>query len=293
MRTHLTLEEHINSYLNGLSGQNYSEATIIAYRRDLLQFVIWLKENNLASEDPTFIVRDDISDFLATLRQQGKSGATGARKLAALREFFAYLVTNELLTKSPADSVPTPKQENRVRQALTPSEYKSVLSEAGEEPRDYAVIQLFLQTGVRVSELVCLELDDIDFAANELLVRWGKGKSQRVIPLASKAAKALKTYIDKHRPIAPTNRVFLNRFGNSISARGVQNIIAKYRERVGITKQFTPHTLRHTFGTSKNERGVSPFQLKEWMGHKRIDTTMRYVHPSREFSRRVMEQTSL
>lgn len=263
-----------------------------AYRIDLYQFIIWLKENNLAATSPDRIEKADITEYLIYLARQGLSGKSRARKLAAVREYFRYLIHHDLITKSPAEGIETPRQEKKCRDFLQRSEYNMFLSLAGSNVRDYAMFQVFLQTGVRVSELVDLSVEDIDFNARTLHVREGKGKAERVIPLEQKVLKAIKNYL-AFRSATDTERLFLNRYGEPIGERGVQKLVAHYRMQGGLSKKVSPHIFRHTFATHKAKNGVSPYKLKDWLGHANLNTTQIYVHMAEENTHRLMEQTSL
>ncbi len=235
--------------------------------------------------------KTDIIEYLSYLADLGRSGVTRARKLASIREFFSYLCDHDVISDSPAAKVAIPKKERKTQTYLRPDEYARLLSAAGSNPRDFAILQLFLQTGVRVSELVHLTLTDVDLV-NKVISVDGKGSKQRSIPLEKKAVMALKNYLAV-RPHSSDPHFFLNYEGVGLSRRGAEKIIEKYRRLSGITKRFSAHSLRHTFGSYKAEQGVSPFQLKEWMGHSSISVTQLYVHMSRESARRAMEQTSL
>ncbi len=173
-----------------------------------------------------------------------------------------------------------------------PDEYTKLLSLAGGQPRDYAILQVFLQTGVRVSELTALTLADVDLAQRALRVARGKGMQERTIELEKKGIQAIKSYLAV-RPTSPYEQLFLNRDGGPLSERGVRKMLSKYLDRAGITKKISPHSLRHTFATHKAERGVSPYRLKEWLGHARLDTTQLYVHLARGTAKKEMEATSL
>jgi site-specific recombinase XerD len=230
-------------------------------------------------------------EYLSYLASLGRSGVTRARKLASLREFFSYLQEQELIPVSPAASVAIPKKERKAQTYLRPEEYARLLSAAGSNPRDFAILQLFLQTGIRVSELVHLTLADVDLN-NKVIKVAGKGSKERAIPLEKKAVLALKNYLNA-RPESLDQIFFLNYTRTGLSRRGAEKILEKYRRLSGISKRFSCHSLRHTFGSYKAEQGVSPFQLKEWMGHSSISVTQLYVHMSKESNRRAMEQTSL
>jgi site-specific recombinase XerD len=162
---------------------------------------------------------------------------------------------------------------------------------AGANPRDYAILQVFLQTGIRVSELAHLTIEDIDFIKPAITVR-GKGNQQRKIALEKKGIHALKSYLSL-RPDSISRRVFLNYQGEPISERGIRKLVVKYRKEAGITKKASCHTLRHTFATYKAEKGVSPFQLQQWLGHANLNTTQIYVHLGKQNAKKIMEQTSL
>jgi len=153
------------------------------------------------------------------------------------------------------------------------------------------MLQILLQTGIRVSELVSLTLTSVDMQARTVTVA-GKGNKERTIPLEKKGILALKNYLAT-RPQSLYHHLCLNYNGAGISRRGAEKIIEKYRALSGITKRFSCHSLRHTFGSYKATQGVSPFQLKEWMGHSSIATTKIYVHMRQEGAKKAMEATSL
>lgn len=289
------LAESLIAFLRSLEGKNRSEATRRAYHTDLLQFFIWLKENNSYATSPDKITKADVTEFLTACARRGLSGLSRARKLAALREYYRYLVDNELIIKAPTSGVETPKKERNTRSYLVPQEYHSVLSAAGGNSRDYAIFQVFLQTGLRVSELCALHLGDLELNARPyplLHVRLGKGMRARTLALEKKAVQALKNYLAQ-RGHSLTEAVFLNYTGEAISERGVRKVVAKYVRAAGISKKVSPHSLRHTFATQKAEKGVSTYQLQEWLGHSNLNTTQIYVHLSKQSGGKVMEQTSL
>lgn len=288
----ITFATSIEGFRRALEGKNRSASTIRSYLTDVSQLVDWLEANTVAVTRPDQVTKADLTEYLAHLSRRGLSGVTRARKLASLREYFRYLEEHELIAKSPAVGIETPKKEKPGRTYLRPDEYTKLLSLAGANPRDYAIFQVFLQTGVRVSELCALRLDDIDLVDRVLSVRAGKGMVARDIELEKKAAQALKTYLAS-RPDVLDDHLFLNRDGEPLSDRGVRKLVAKYLERAGITKKVSPHSLRHTFATYKAERGVSPFQLQQWLGHQSLDTTQIYVHMGRKNARKAMEATSL
>ncbi len=287
----LTLDQALTDFLTALRARNASALTAQAYATDIRQFIAWFGETSVLSQEISSVTKTDMIEYLSYLASLGRSGVTRARKLASLREFFSYLCERELLAVSPAASVAIPKKERKAQTYLRPEEYARLLSAAGANPRDFAILQLFLQTGIRVSELVHLTLADVDLT-NKVIKVAGKGSKERTIPLEKKAVLALKNYLSV-RGESLDQTFVLNYTGTGLSRRGAEKLLEKYRRLSGISKRFSCHSLRHTFGSYKAEQGVSPFQLKEWMGHSSISVTQLYVHMSKESNRRAMEQTSL
>ncbi len=161
--TTLTFSKALEGFLRSLEGKNRSPLTMRAYQADINQFVDWLGENNSCATDPAKVERVDITEYLASLGERDIMGVSRARKLAAIREFFLFLEVNQNIEKSPTQGIETPKKERIGRVYLRPEEYRAMLAQAGAHPRDYAILQVFLQTGVRVSELCDLRLPAIDF----------------------------------------------------------------------------------------------------------------------------------
>src|SRR6266498_4092817 len=205
----LTLEQALADFLKSLAGKNRSSATVRAYQTDIHQFITWLHENNMVMLSPTQVERADITEYLSFLSERKLSGVSRARKVAALREYFRYLVDHSLITASPMLGIDTPRREKHDRTALARDEYTTMLSYAGANVRDYAILQVFLQTGLRVSELVALQMDDVDLVNRIVSVRSGKGMAARSIELERKATQAIKNYLNT-RPRAISEQLFLN-----------------------------------------------------------------------------------
>ncbi len=255
----MTLDQALSDFLTSLRARNVSTLTVQAYHTDIQQFLTWLQETTVVELTIATVTKTDILEYLSYLADLGRSGITRARKLASIRELFKYLVGCELLASSPAAKVAIPKKERKAQTYLHPEEYAKLLSAAGSHPRDFAILQLFLQTGIRVSELAALTLSDVDLP-NKVLKVAGKGDKERTIPLEKKAILALKNYLQV-RSQSADQHFFLNYTGTGLSRRGAEKIIEKYRRLSGITKRFSCHSLRHTFRSYKAEAGVSPFQL--------------------------------
>src|SRR6266496_1907978 len=239
METQTQLYPSLTRYLNSLTGRNLSVHTSKAYHTDLTQFLIWLTENDISVNSPEKITRTHILDYLSHLAGLGRSGVTRTRKLAAIREYCKFLIAEHVLPHSPTDTIVRPKQERKQRVFLRVDEYMRLLNAAAGNSRDYAILQLFLQTGIRVSELVGLTLSDIDLEAGTMLIN-GKGNKQRTVYLEKKATQALRSYLPK-RPRSLDQHVFLDYQGTHLSVRGVMDIVEKYRKLAGITKQFSCH----------------------------------------------------
>ena len=285
------LSTSLTHFINHLRGQNVSEHTVIAYHTDLRQFLSFVTENDIIVDRPEKITSAHISEFLTDLAGQGRSGVTRVRKLAAIREYLRFLVAVEKrFSVSPADHISRPKGERKERVFLRIDEYLRLLNAAAGNSRDYAILQLFLQTGIRVAELVGLTLSDIDLSQGTMLIN-GKGRKQRTIYLEKKATQALKSYLAS-RPPSTDQQLFLNYQGGGLSVRGVMDIVEKYRRLSGITKKFSCHSLRHTCATYKAVKGYTPADLQALLGHEKQETSFIYVHLAKD-QKKLMEQTSL
>ncbi len=229
------------------------------------------------------------------LAAQHMSGVTRVRKLAAIRKFFAFLAENKILAGNPANTVKGARREEKEPNILYKEQYEALLYEASDHIRDYAIIQTFLQTGIRLSELVNLKLDDVDFEHRILTVRQGKGKKDRQIPLVDEAVKALRNYVRYRNTelILDDETFFLAKNGTSLNVSTVKYIVAKYVKKAGIRKKVSVHTLRHTFGAHKADKHMSLATLQTLMGHKKKETTLKYIHLAKTNLRQEMMQTAL
>ena len=289
----LDLGESVRAFLRTLEGRNASPATIRAYTTSLGQFLAYLAGVYPSGLRADEVQQEDVEEYLITLARRGLSGVTRANRLAAIRELFRFLVRRGLISASPAFEVTTPKREKRGRVWLRPDEYTKLLSAAGGNLRDFCILQLFLQTGLRVSELCQLDTSDIDLPGKLVRVRAGKGQQARDIPLEKKAIRALKGWLDLRGFVPMTDALFPNRYGQRLSDRSVRELLTTYREAAGITKKATPHSLRHTFASYKAKAGVPLPMLKDMLGHAKLSTTQIYTHTDQVDAHKVMEGTSL
>ena len=291
----LTTTQSLQLFLRALQGQNFSPKTVRAYGDDLTQFLAWVEQNRVDWDTPTRFSRGDIEGFMQYLAAKRLTGVTRVRKLAAIRKFFTFLEENAILAANPAHTVKGARREEKEPNILYKEQYKALLYEASDNIRDYAIIQTFLQTGIRLSELVNLHVDDVDIEHRILTVRQGKGKKDRQIPLVDDVIKALRNYLRYRNTelILDDDTFFLAKNGTSLAVSTVKYLVAKYVKKAGIRKKVSVHTLRHTFGAHKADKHMSLATLQEIMGHKKKETTLKYIHLAKTNLRQEMVQTAL
>jgi integrase/recombinase XerC len=291
----MTTTQSRELFLRALQGQNYSPKTLRAYGDDLQQFLAWVEKNRVDWDIPTRFSRGDIEGFMQYLAAQRMTGVTRVRKLAAIRKFLTFLEENSILAANPAHTVKGARREEKEPSILYKEQYKALLYEASDNIRDYAIIQTFLQTGIRLSELANLRVDEVDVEHRILTVRQGKGKKDRQIPLVDDAVKALRNYMRYRNTqlILDDEILFLAKNGTSLNVSTVKYTVAKYVKKAGIRKKVSVHTLRHTFGAHKADKQMSLATLQELMGHKKKETTLKYIHLAKTNLRQEMAQTAL
>jgi integrase/recombinase XerC len=241
--------------------------SVRAYGDDLRQFTEWLSSVRVDWEKPKRLGREDVEAFMHHLASCNLTGVSRVRKLAAIRKFFSFLAEHKILPTNPAETVQGARREEKEPNILYKEQYKALLYEAAANPRDYAIIMTFLQTGIRLSELANLKLEDIDFENRLLTVRQGKGKKDRQIPMVDDEYKALRNYV-RHRTtglILDDDILFLAKNGTSLNVASVKLIVAKYVKKAGIRKRVSVHTLRHTFGAHKADKQMSLATLQALM----------------------------
>ena len=270
--------------------RNYSAHTRAAYSLDLRQFLTFLQERLPEAEaiEPTRINKSIIRAFLGHLHQNGYARRTIARRFAALRSFFHYLCREGLMTVNPTLYLTTPKWDQRLPRFLDQSQIEALLEKPDRSEmlgmRDAAMLELLYGTGMRLSELVGLNVRSIDLIEERIRV-IGKGDKERIIPLGGHALAGLKAYF-KVRPrlLRKTNQnkiredaLFVNQRGQRLTGRGVQMILARYGLEIG-QERLTPHMLRHTVATHLLDAGADLMAVKELLGHERLSTTQIYTH---------------
>ena len=262
-----------------------SENTVASYLRDLHQFRDWLTQ----SEGLTLpkCRKAQVDGYIAHMAVSGKSPASVARSVASLKSFYAYLLARGTVRSNPAKGVAPVRAERKLPEILTGKEVELFLEQPqcvdAKGYRDHAMLELLYATGIRVSELIALNLDDVNFSA-EVLRCTSRGR-ERFIPLYAGAVKALQEYLDHVRPQViehPDEKaLFVNMNGERMSRQGFWKIIKHYQETAGIQKDITPHTLRHSFATHMLAGGADLRVLQEILGHANIATTQIYTHLDR------------
>lgn len=270
--------------------RNYSPHTISAYGSDLAQFAEFLQEEDCPWDQVDRIVA---RRYLGHLQQRGLAPSSIARKLAALRSFYSYLVRRDVLPRHPLRGVGTPKQPHRLPRYLTVEETVALLqapdTTTAQGLRDRAILELLYASGLRGGELVRLNVGDVDWGRRELRVH-GKGDKMRIALVGRPALQALQRYLYEGRPqLANKERaskaLFLNRFGGRLSSRSVRSLVTRHARQAGLDESISPHTLRHTFATHLLEGGADLRTVQELLGHARLTTTQRYTHVSRRHLR--------
>jgi integrase/recombinase XerD len=282
------LKKIIDSYLSYLEiERGLSSNTLSAYRRDLDAFTQSLPPG------PLVIDRNIILGYLAQLKKKGLRSTSVARALASLRGCFGWARQFLLLDFDPVDGIQNPQKEKRLPRVLTVSEAAQLINAAADS-RDRALIELLYAAGIRVSELVNLELGQVNFERGYIKC-IGKGDKERIVPVGQQALESLKAYLPE-APKPKTSKskktrifVFPDRHGKPLTRALVWEIIKRTAQRAGITTQLSPHTLRHSFATHLLENGADLRVVQELLGHASVVTTQLYTHVSRRHLRHVYE----
>lgn len=297
------MQEVFNRYINYLEAEcNASPYTVRNYSSDLVgnykrgsekgffQFLRLKQIDSLEKVD-----KQVLRDYLAYLAEQGIAKASIARKLSAIRSFYRYLVREGILAKNPLEQTASPKLDRRLPSFLTVEEMVRLLKAPDlttpQGQRDRALIELFYAAGLRVSELVNLNLEQVHIDTREIRV-WGKGSKERMVLMGEPAARALTNYIGQGRPRLQGEKggrgaLFLNNRGRRLTERMVQKILSKYARLAGINKRVYPHLLRHTFATHLLDGGADLRVVQELLGHANLATTQIYTHVTQSQARKV------
>ncbi len=282
------MEDAIRAFVRFLTVERTaSDETVRAYRSDLQQFVVYLRgaESGRTSWKPDDVDPFLIRGYLAWLDRAREKRSSVARKLSTLRSFYRFLVREGRAARNPAATVRTPKQPKPLPRVLTKDETNALMEfpESGRPnaKRDRAILEVLYSTGARVSELVGLNLNDIDQAEGLVRLR-GKGRKERLVPIGEVALEALREYRASLSPHASrltshVSPVFLNNRGGRLTARSVERLVGRYSGRL-VSGRISPHALRHSFATHLLDEGADLRAIQEMLGHASLGTTQKYTH---------------
>lgn len=297
--TEITLREALNHYCQiYIPSRNFAERTRTEYLNDLKDLVGFFEQLGLIKVKQVNI--PSLEQYLAELDRRGYAGSTRKRKYSSLRSLFRFLLSNSLIQEDISQHLPPPHYETKEPRVLSEIEYKQLLRACAYETRDAAIVELLLQTGIRLSELTRLTLDDVELPAQInhdptnigiMRILGGKGRKDRTLPLNYKACKALKAYLNI-RPKVEMQEIFINKFASPLGSRGVQLLVQKYLREAGI-KGAHVHSLRHTFGTQHVAKGTSLRTIQEALGHKDLKTTSIYISLAREVMNKELQEHAL
>ena len=287
------MQEVFNKYVNYLEAErNASRYTVRNYTHDLLDFFNFLKSKKITSLNE--VDKHGVRDYLSHLVKAGFVKASIARKLSAIRSFYRYLLREQIVTTSPVATTSSPKLDKRLPSFLTPEETVRLLEapdlSTPQVQRDRALMELLYASGIRVSELVGLDMGQVNLDTNEIRV-LGKGAKERMVLMGKPAAAALSLYLDQGRDKLlgkkQSRALFVNRNGGRLTERSVQRILGKYTRVAGISKRVHPHTLRHTFATHLLDGGADLRVVQELLGHASLSSTQIYTHVTKSQAKKV------
>jgi integrase/recombinase XerD len=297
------MEGNIQEFLDHLTAEKgSSDNTVAAYRNDLTQFYSFITRPGLIKGEASWadVTRDHLISYILFLKEREYASATVARKVAATKSFFQFLLRTGAISDNPAEDLDSPKVRKQLPHVLSPDDVDRLLAlpaESGRSPkalRDTALLELLYATGMRVTEVANLTLDDLDLEGNTVRC-MGKGSKERVIPLYARASETLRDYLDNGRNTLmgdnPNERtLFLNPRGERLTRQGLWLIIKNYAREIDLEDRVTPHTLRHSFATHMLNGGAGLREVQRLLGHANISTTQVYTHVSRDRLREVYDE---
>ena len=290
------MEKTLDGFITYLHNvKKKSENTVLSYNRDLTKFIKYLRTNKITSLDK--VEEKDLEKYIKELNDNGFKSATVSRNIASLKAFFHYLNNEGVLGNDPTKSLKSPKIEKKIPEILTTDEVFALLEQpSGDSPkeiRDKAMLELLYATGIRVSELINLEVSDVNLKTSSILCR--DGSKSRTIPYGKKAKDALTRYLEGAREAIVDNKestiLFANCSGQKMSRQGFWKLIKHYAKKAGIESDITPHTLRHSFAAHLVENGADLRSVQEMLGHSDISTTQIYANMSHSHIREVYNRT--
>jgi len=290
------MKDYLQEFLNHLFVERgLAKNTIMAYQRDLMQYVQHFSRKGI--KDPDAIKRSDITGYMQKQKTRGLSSSSICRSLAAIRMFHRFLARERLAKEDPTHLLETPKMCQRIPDVLTVSEIEEIIKTSQgrkwQQIRDNAILELLYASGMRVSELVDLKVENVNTEIG--YVRCiGKGQKERIIPIGRKARDSVVKYLEKVRgKLVKTDfnfSLFVSRLGKKISRQSIWKIIKRYAKFAKIKKEIKPHTFRHSFATHLLEHGADLRSVQEMLGHSDISTTQIYTHVDRERLKSIHKQ---
>ena len=272
--------EYVDKYINYLSEvKRFSRNTIASYKRDLLKMCKYFNKNGI--EDVHDVNSTDLSTYISSLNKQGMSSATISRNVASIKSFFMYLFKNKVINEDCTDQLKAPRIDKKIPDVLSIEEINLLLEQPSDknnkEIRDKAMLELLYATGLRVSELISIKLEDVNLTLNYILCK--DSNKERVIPIENAAKSALENYIKKARPdmCKDSNLLFTNLKGEKMTRQGFWKLIKFYAGKAGIDKDITPHMIRHSFASHLVNNGADLKAVQEMLGHSDISTTQIYL----------------
>ncbi|MDP8212688.1 MAG: site-specific tyrosine recombinase XerD [Candidatus Zapsychrus exili] len=291
------MDNFIEEFINYLAVERgLANNTLLAYKRDLKKYAKYLSKKK-GIKSPESIKRENITDFMYDQKQKGLSANSISRALAAIKMYHRFLVRERLVQEDPTNLVETPKLWKRIPDVLTLPEIESMINASKgrgtQAVRDNAVLELLYATGMRVSELVDLKIENINLEVG--YVRCiGKGRKERIVPIGKNARASIVKYNEGVRKKMLkgnfSQSLFLSRLGKKISRQSIWKIVKRYAKLAKIKKEIKPHTLRHSFATHLLEHGADLRSVQEMLGHSDISTTQIYTHVDRERLKLVHKQ---
>ena len=282
------MDDLLDSFLSYLVVEKgLSENTLESYGRDLKKFLLFIKSRGISSARE--IKYGDILDFMTRSREEGLNATTIVRSMVSVKQFFKYLLAEKVLSEDPTAHIKTPKMKKAIPGVISLDDVESILGAPDESTpeglRDAAMLEILYATGIRVSELIGLKLNDVNFELGFVVV-YGKGSKERVVPIGDKAREKLLSYLRDSRPSLLKGReakaLFVTRRGAGMTRQGFWKIIKAQALKAGVTKKISPHTLRHSFATHLLERGADLRTIQVMLGHSDISTTQIYTHVESE-----------
>lgn len=282
------MDQLLDSFLTYLTiEKGLSKNTLESYGRDVRKFLAHLEQRQIITVHD--IKYESILDFLSSFKKQGFSDTTTVRTIVSIKQFFKYLLLEKIIKEDPTAQIQTPKMKKSIPGVISLEDVEKILNapvdNTPEGLRDLAMLEVLYATGIRVSELINLKLNEVNFEMGFVIV-YGKGSKERIVPIGGQAQDKLKTYMAESRAALLKQReakeLFVTRRGKGMTRQGFWKLIKNYALKTGITKDISPHTLRHSFATHLLERGADLRTIQIMLGHSDISTTQIYTHVENE-----------